>query len=117
MKVTEQFQMEITPFFWVEHEETASVCLNVGEYLQEIFDTRAEEGFEGGGYDWGSLAQVFLEEECSGLQDKISFDPEASMFCACSKDKEALADFILRFKRACEDKPLILDLFSRAELD
>lgn len=36
MKVTEQFEKEITPFFWVEHEESASVCLNVGEYLQEI---------------------------------------------------------------------------------
>ena len=34
-----------------------------------------------------------------------------------SKDKNALAEFILRFKKACEDKPFILDLFSRAELD
>lgn len=50
MKVTEQFEKEITPFFWIEHEESASVCLNVGEYLQEIFDTRADEGFEGNGY-------------------------------------------------------------------
>jgi len=50
MKVTEQFEKEITPFFWIEHEESASVCLNVGEYLQEIFDTRADEGFEGNSY-------------------------------------------------------------------
>jgi len=117
MKITEQFKAEITPFFWVEHEESASACLNVGEYLQEVFDTRADEGFEGNGYDWGSLAQVFLDEKCSDLQDKINFDPEADMFCAYSKDKDALADFILRFKKASEDKPLILDLFSRAELD
>ena len=55
MKVTEQFEKEITPFFWIEHEESASVCLNVGEYLQEIFDTRADEGFEGNGYDWGKM--------------------------------------------------------------
>lgn len=117
MKVTEQFEKEITPFFWVEHEESASVCLNVGEYLQEIFDTRADEGFEGNGYDWGSLAQVFLDEQCLDLQEKICFDPESSMFCVYSKDKNALADFILRFKKACEDKSFILDLFSRAELD
>ena len=118
MKITEQFEKEITPFYWVEHEESVSVCLGVvGEYLQEIFDTRADEGFAGNGYDWSSLAQVFLDEKCPNLQKKISFDPEAGMFCAYSKDKEALADFILRFKRACEDKPLILDLFSRAELD
>ncbi len=39
------------------------------------------------------------------------------MFCAYSGDKDALADFILGFKKACDDKELILDLFSRAELD
>ena len=58
MKITKEFEKEIAPFFWVEHEESASVCLNVGEYLQEIFDTREDEGFEGSGYDWGSLAPV-----------------------------------------------------------
>ena len=36
--------------------QSASVFLNVGEYLQEIFDTREDEGFEGSGYDWRSLA-------------------------------------------------------------
>lgn len=113
----EQFEKKINPFFWVEHEKSVSVCLSVGEYLQEIFDTRKDEGFEGNGYDWASLAQVFLDEKCSDLQEKIDFDPEGSMFCAYSEDKDALADFILRFKQACEDKKLILDLFSRAELD
>ena len=117
MKITKEFEKEIAPFFWIEHEESASVCLNVGEYLQEIFDTREDEGFEGSGYDWGSLAQVFLDEQCSDLQEKIGFDPEGSMFCVYSKDKDVLADFILRFKKASEDKPFILDLFSRAELD
>ena len=117
MKITEGFEKEIAPFFWVEHGESASVCLNAGEYLQEIFATREEEGFEGNGYDWGSLAQVFLDEQCADLQGQIDFDPEGGMFCAYSKEKDALADFILRFTKACEDKPFILDLFRRAELD
>ena len=39
------------------------------------------------------------------------------MFCAYSENKNALKDFILRFKDACENEKLILDLFSRAELD
>ncbi len=117
MKITEQFEKEIAPFCWVEHEKSASVCLNAGKYLQEIFDSRADEGFEGSGYDWGSLAQVFLDEQCPDLRERIGFDPEADMFCVFSKDKDALADFILRFKKACEDKPFISDLFSRAEPD
>ncbi len=37
----------------------------VAEYLQDVFDNC--EGCEGSGYDWESLAQVFLEEKCSDL--------------------------------------------------
>ncbi len=115
--MTEQFKKEIAPFFWAEGSYF-SVCLDAGSgYLQEIFDTRADEGFIGNGYDWGSLAQVFLDGQHPALKEKIGFDPEADIFCAYSKDKDALADFILQFKKACEDRALILDLFSRAELD
>lgn len=118
IKITKEFEKEISPFFWVEQKSDASVCLNVGDrYLQELFDTRADEGFIGNGYDWGSLAQVFLDEQCLDLQKKIAFDPEADMFCAYSEDKGALVDFIVRFKKACENKALISDLFNRAELD
>lgn len=115
--MSDDFKKEIAPFFWVEYEGGASACLNVGGYLQELFDTRADEGFEGNGYDWGSLAQIFLSEKCPELQEKIGFDPEAGMFCAYSKDIDALADFIRRFKAGCEDRPLISELFSRAKLD
>ena len=117
MKITEQFENEIAPFSWVELRSGASVCLNAGEYLQELFETRADEGFLGNGYDWEGLAQVFLDERRPELQGKIHFDPEADMFCVYSDDSEALADFILSFKKACGEKPLISDLFSRAEPD
>lgn len=117
MEVTQQFEKEIMPFFLVEDDEITSVCLNVGEYLKDIFDTRANEGFEGNGYDWESLAQVFLSEHRSDLQGKIEFDSESSMFCVYSKDKSVLLDFILNFKKACDDKSFVLDLFSRAELN
>ncbi|MCC9020633.1 immunity 51 family protein [Flavobacterium lipolyticum] len=113
----DDFMESIDPFFWVEHENSVSVCLNVGEYKTEIFETREEEGFEGNGYDWASLAQVFLQEQKSELVDVVKFDPEGSMFCAYSSDSEALKSFIISFKEACENKELILDLFSRAELD
>ncbi len=116
MKITEQFEKDIAPFFLAEDEEVASICLDAGEYLQDIFDTRADEGFEGNGYDWTSLAQLFLDEQCADLQGRIYFDPEADMFCVYSNDKDAAADFILRFKKACDDKSFIADLFGRAEL-
>lgn len=116
-KKNEDRKNKIKPFFWVEHDSSFSVCLNVGKYLQDVFDTRADEGFEGGGYDWASLAYVFLDEQCPELKDVVRMDPEGSMFVAYSKDSVALYDFITRFKNACENKTLILDLFSRAELD
>ncbi|WP_160139730.1 immunity 51 family protein [Chryseobacterium sp. c4a] len=111
------FKETIKPFFWVEHNNSFSVCLDVGNYKQEIFDARADEGFEGNGYDWNSLANVFLDEKRPDLGTSIRFDPEGGMFCAYSSDENELKDFILDFKKACEDETLIKDLFSRAELD
>ncbi|MDM1555185.1 immunity 51 family protein [Chryseobacterium indologenes] len=111
------FKETIKPFFWVQHANSFSVGLDVGGYKQEIFNARADEGFEGSGYDWGSLAQVFLDEKRPDLADGIRFDPEGGMFCAYSSEENKLKDFILDFKKACEDEVLIKDLFSRAQLD
>ena len=111
------FEQSIRPFFWVEHENSVSVCLNVGEYKTEIFQAREEEGFEGNGYDWASLAKVFLEERHTELMKVIKFDPEAGMFCAYSSNTDALKTFIITFKETCESETQIQDLFSRAELD
>jgi len=109
---------KIKPFLWVEHDSgNVSVILNVGSYKDDLFQIRADEGFEGNGYDWGSLAAVFLEERMPQLTDIIRFDPESSMFCAYSGNGEALRSFAVAFKEACEDNAVIRDLFSRAELD
>lgn len=108
---------DLSPFFWTEHATSASFCLEVGSYLQDLFDSRANEGFEGNGYDWESLARIFLEEKRSDLAEEIDFDSEGSMFCAYSENTIALKDFALSFKQACADSELIADLFSRAELD
>lgn len=114
---TNNFEIQIKPFFWVEHRNSVSVCLNVGEYKTEIFQARKDDSFEGNGYDWSSLAQVFLNELMPELTNSVRFDPEADMFCAYSDDRDALKTFILSFKKACENEMLIQDLVSRAELD
>ncbi|WNS42373.1 Imm51 family immunity protein [Paenibacillus sp. MMS20-IR301] len=109
---------DIKPFILVEQSNGGkSVILSVGSYKADLFAARADEGFEGNGYDWGSLAAVFLEEQMPELSGIIRFDPEADMFCAYSSDGEAVVAFAAGFKRACEDDALIRDLFSRAELD
>ena len=111
------FQAVIAPFFYVESETGASVCLDVGHYCMGVFQSRAEEGFEGNGYDWAALAQVFLTEQRPDLCPIIKFDPESSMFCAYASDKAAIRDFARAFKTACDNDALIRDLFSRTELD
>ena len=110
---------QLAPFRFLVHDNgnCSFLLYDVGEYKQNIFDARADEGFEGGGYDWGSLAAVFLEEEVPHLAGDVGFDPEGSMFCAYSKNQAALEEFALAFHRMCDDEKKMADLFSRAELD
>lgn len=109
---------KIKPFVVVKYKGGVSLCMyEVGEYKQNIFEMRKDEGFEGNGYDWTSLAIVFLAEKMLKFVDKIDFDPEAGMFCATAKKKRTIEKFAIDFKAFCEDDDLMSDLFSRAELD
>jgi hypothetical protein len=111
------FEEEIHPFSYQKYGKKASVCLEVGEYKHELFQARANEGFCGNGYDWESLAKVFLQKQKPELASVIDFDSEAGMFCALSKDSAALRLFATSFKKACEDDILIAKLFSEAVLE
>ena len=119
----ENINEKISPFNLLVYDEDPQnvrgsfIYYPDGEYRQEVFDTREEEGFEGNGYDWESLALVFLEEKMPELSESIDFDPEGSMFCAYSSNIDALATFALGFKEFCDDSESMIDLFSRAELD
>ncbi|MBX3184608.1 MAG: hypothetical protein KF915_18410 [Polyangiaceae bacterium] len=109
---------QIKPFQLVTHDSSISLIMAaVGSYKQHIFDEREEEGFEGGGHDWQSLAVVFLEEKLPHLQGKVDLDSESSMFCVYSKDRAAIEEFAVAFHALCEDEAQMRDLFSRAELD
>ena len=87
------------------------------DYKQNVFDTRQEEGFLGNGYDWNSLATVFLEEKMPELVDALSFDSEAGLFSIESEDVEAVKKFAVGFKAMCDDESEMTDLLSRAILD
>ena len=119
----ENINEKISPFNLLVYDEDPQnvrgslIYYPDGEYRQEVYDTREEEGFEGNGYDWASLALVFLEEKMPELSDAIDFDPEGSMFCAYSSKVDALSRFALGFKEFCDDIEAMKDLFSRAELD
>jgi hypothetical protein len=87
----ESLAEQLKPFMIVDHSgKSWSVILNAGSYKADVFETRADEGFEGSGYDWASLAAVYLEEKLPELEGIVRFDPEADMFCAYSGNQEAL---------------------------
>lgn len=115
----DNFNQQIAPFQFTEEDDGSySVILDIDDYKADLFETRHDEGFVGNGYDWQSLACVFLKEELPDLINLIHFDSESSTFYAYSEDnKEALKHFILAFRTACENDELIRDVFSRAELD
>ena len=87
------------------------------DYKQNVFDTRQDDGFLGNGYDWNSLATVYLEEKMPELVDALSFDSEAGLFSIGSEDVEAVKKFAIRFKALCDDESEMMDLLSRATLD
>ena len=109
------FTGQIAPFSYLVHEDgIASVTMYTDHgYKKNLFETRGKEGFVGSGYDWESLAQVFIQEKARDLLEKLDFDSEHLCFVVYSYDKDALRRFVLLFKEACEDDNLIADIFSR----
>ena len=111
------FEKQIAPFSYMDYGDGhATVNLYTSEkYKRELFKTR--KGFTGSGYDWESLAQVFVREKAPDLKERISFDSEHLAFVAYSSDPDALKQFIVSFKEACENDELIADLFSRTSAE
>ena len=119
----EELNKQLEPFKLMAFDEgtedvwaTLVLWLN-DDYKQNVFDTRQEEGFIGNGYDWNSLAIVFLEEKMPELMEVLSFDSEAGLFSIGSEEVEAVKKFALGFKVMCDDESEMTDLFSRATLD
>ena len=119
----EELNKQLEPFKLIVFDEGtedvwATLVLWLNEdYKQNVFDTRQEERFLGNGYDWNSLATVFLEEKMPELVDALSFDSEEGLFSIGSEDVEAVKKFAIRFKALCDDESEMMDLLSRVILD
>ena len=124
--MNKDFTDRLAPFGWVEHrkldengkecsDDVTSVSLILSDgYKDEVFQTRADEGFECGGYGWAALAEVFLNEKMPEIREDIKFDPEAGMFCAYSSNMEAIRKFAIGMREMFNDDDLMKDLLSRA---
>src|SRR5690348_13082201 len=88
------------------------------EYMESrlnIFEERADEGWEGNGNDWTSIARFVVDEKLPDLIDKFEFDPESGMFSA-SGPLDALQRLGQEMKKVFDDETLLRDALSRAEL-
>src|ERR1700690_2560945 len=81
-----------------------------------IFEERENEGWNGNGYDWTSVARVILDEKLPELKGKLEFDPEAGMFCAIGST-ESLKRLGEEMKKGFDDEGLLRDILGRAVLD
>lgn len=115
--MNEDLEKKLEPFFGIEYKGAVALYLSAGSFKKEIFDSRKDEGFKGNGYDWGSLAQVFLNEKMPELKDEIYLDLEAEMFSAYSQNVMALQKFALGFRAMCDDDEMMSNLFSQVEID
>jgi hypothetical protein len=81
-----------------------------------VFEERGNEGWNGNGYDWTSIARVILDEKLPDIKDLLEFDPEAGMFCAIGP-MESLKRLGAEMKQAFDDEDLLRDVLGRAVLD
>ena len=110
----DNFKDLIAPFSWLAYDGHYSLCLNAGDFKDEIFEVR--EDTEGNGYDWEALAIHFINENMPELDEVIEFDSEAGMFCAYSVNEQMLARFAVEFRKICDDDATLKNLVLNMEL-
>ncbi|GHU65724.1 hypothetical protein AGMMS49983_13940 [Clostridia bacterium] len=93
------FNKKIAPFRLVDLDGVWSICLDAGDYKQDMMK---QKGLLGNGYDWEKIAQSFIEANMPEIFEALSFDSEAGMFSVQSKNKAHLKRFAEVFKAACE---------------
>jgi hypothetical protein len=87
-----------------------------GKYslLLTTFDAAAPAfsaiGIDGGGYAWEGVARHIITTDDAALANRISFDPEASMFCAYGDDRAGLEDLGKRLSSLFHDVAKLTEL-------
>lgn len=109
--------MDFKPFIFCPSSNGIDASLILTDFEKSyIFEERADEGWEGNGYDWASIIDVLIQERMTEFKDKIKFDPEGSMFSAYGKtlDIKAFGEKLLPLYN---DDNILRDALKRAILD
>jgi len=101
------------PFVLID-DEYRSLMLSDRHFgaKEHIFRERASEGWEGGGYDWASIARVAVKEKLPHLESEITYDPEAGMFSA-QGSRSSLQELAKLMRKVYQSEEYLRDLLSR----
>src|SRR5262249_12980086 len=104
---------EFAPCQLVAQEDgTYSLLLTDFDRTAATFE---EMGQEGGGYGWHGVVEALVRMRAPKLKRKVRYDPEASMFVAYSKDREALKQVAALIRDAIAQPALLKEAIAKAD--
>jgi hypothetical protein len=104
---------DFAPCRLVEHADgTLSLLFDEFDATAATFE---EMGQEAGGYGWHGVVEALVRMKAPRLAKKLSYDPEASMFAAVSKDRRALATVAGLIRTAIADPQLLRTAIENAD--
>jgi Immunity protein 51 len=75
--------------------------------------TFTEMGQDGGGYAWHGVADALVRLKAPKLKKKLDYDPEASMFVAFGKDRDALVQLARLILEATADPAVLKEAIAK----
>src|SRR5947208_13835105 len=104
---------DFAPCQLVEHEDgTYRLLLTDFDATAATFE---EMGQEGGGYGWHGVVEALVRMKAPHIAKKLSYDPEASMFVAVSKDRRVLRKVAGLIRSAIDDPKLLKEAIENAD--
>lgn len=97
-------------------EVESGYCLMFTEF-ECCEDTFTQMGKEGGGYGWHAVVDAMVRLKEPDIANALKYDPEASMFCAISKDRQALEKVGALIRSAVENPQLLKEAIENADPD
>ena len=109
--MAKQKKNEFAPLQWIETDGSFSLMLTEFDPWAATFEELDQEG---GGYGWHGVADALVRLKTPKLKKKVQFDPEASMFVAFGKDREALVELAKLLLEAMADPEVLKEAIKKA---
>jgi hypothetical protein len=104
---------DFAPCRLVEHEGgTFSLVFDDFDATAATFEVMGQEE---GGYGWHGVVEALVRMKAPRIAKKLSYDPEASLFAAVSKDRRALATVAGLIRSAMADPQLLREAIENAD--